>query len=1146
MKENRKDRPALTKNRRWKMCMIMKLTWSLCVFFVLSSHAETFSQQKVSMKLGETTIKEALGEFQRLTQTVVLYSDDNIEADRKVTADFDGVNVDQFLQTLLRKSGMTYKMMSDYILILPAKGQNQEMAEQVKQLTIKGTVKDKQGSPLPGVTILLKGTTLGVTTDHDGNFSFSVPQLENMVLVFNFIGMKTVEVKYTNQKSIDVTMEENAQELEEVVVTGLGDFRKESYTGVVTRIEGEELLKVANRNIIATLQVFDPSFRIMENNEMGSNPNAIPEFYIRGQSGIGNLATADLSESQLRSNPNLPLFIMDGLEIDVETLYDMDPNRIKSITLLKDAAASAIYGSKAANGVVVIETVDPKAGKFHVSYRLTGTITAPDLTSYDYMNSEEKLAAEKLAGFYTPTGTAIPILDGAAVGGQNLANDATQKLRELWSREVSIANGYDTDWMAIPLRVGYNQKHSVNIDGGNENIRYGISFGFDDQKGVMKKDYRRNFYTSLRLDYRLEKLVVINRINFSRTASKDSPYGSFGDFVKVLPFNSPYDANGEVVKNLEHGATNSAALKNPIWEGEKTKNFKGGSSRTLTDNLQINYYMNEHLRLNAQLGLTLSQRDNRNFVDPNSGTFSSTDGTGTLTKGSSESFNMSSNLMLHYNNAFNDGTNMVTASLGMTTNHSKGESLSIRYRGFPSGAMSDPMYAQEVEGKPVEEDNISRTVGFIGRVNFSHKDIYLLDGSFRMDGSSEFGKNKTFAPFFAIGGGLNLHNYAFLKGNPFLSYFKITGTYGRTGSQNFAAYASRYTYKIQTEDWYKTGMSVNLMGIGNPDLQWQIEDAFNFGLQTAFFKNTVRLNFAYYNELTKDMVSNVTLPSSVGFTTFYDNVGKMRNEGYDISVNINVIKRNDLFVNVYANTNHNKNTIMEISNSLKAYNQEVEQYYAELGSSANKLAQVEVKQRFEEGASTTAIWGMKSLGINPTDGKEVFVRRDGTITFDYEPEEQQVLGDKLSKMKGSFGINAQWRKWSMFASFMYEWGGEAYNSTLPNRVETVDLFNYNADKRVTSMRWQNFGDIAPMKNIKDRLSKTYPSSRFVQKNNIVRFNSFSLSWTENKGWVERLGLSQVQFQVNTKDLGYWSTIKRERGTDYPFAWNFDFTLAVSF
>ncbi len=1142
MKKSRRDRPVLIKNRRWKMCMIATFTCFLSVFLVFSSYAETFSQQKVSMNLGKTTIKKALTEFQRQNHTVVLYSDDSFEADRSVTANFEEVDVEQFLTTLLEESGMTYKMMSDYILIVPKKGQNEVAQVSNEMVTIKGVVKDAQGGALPGVTILLKGTTLGRATENDGTFSLTVPKQDNIVLVFSCMGMKSVEVKYTNQKSINVTMEEDDAELEEVVVTGLFDARKESYTGTVVKVEGKELLQVANRNIISAIQVFDPSFRIMENNEMGSNPNAIPEFYIRGQSGIGNLATADISESQLRSNPNLPLFIMDGLEISVETLYDMDPNRIASITLLKDAAATAIYGSKASNGVVVIETVAPEAGKFHISYRLTGTITAPDLSSYDYMNSEEKLAAESAAGFYTPDGNSIPVRDGVSIGGQSLGNDMTQKLREYWSRQLAVDNGVYTDWMSIPLRVGYNHKHSLSIDGGNDNIRYGISLGFDNQNGVMKKDFRRNFYTNLRVDYRLSNLVVINRISFNRTASKNSPYGSFSEFVKMLPFNTPYDADGNVVKNLQYGATNSTSLKNPIWEGEMTQNFNGGTSKTITENLQVNYYANEHLRVSAQLGLTLSQRNNRNFVDPNSGTFATTDGTGTLSKTTSESFNMTTNLMLHYNNSFCDGANMVTASVGMSTSHNKGEATSIRYKGFPSGNLSDPMFAQEVVGNPTEEDNVSRTIGWIGRVNFSHKDIYLLDASFRLDGSSEFGRNQTYAPFFSIGGGLNLHNYSFLKGNDIISYFKMTATYGRTGSQNFAPYASRYTYKIQTEDWFKTGMSVNLMGIGNPDLKWQIEDSYNFGLQTSFLKNLIRVNFGYYREMTKDMVSNVTIPSSVGFTTFYDNVGKMKNEGYDISVHLQLVKRKDLFVSAFANTNHNKNTIQEISNSLRTYNEEVEQYYSQVG----KLDDVKLQQRFEEGASTTAIWGMKSLGINPTNGKEVFVRRDGTITYNYEPSEQQVLGDKLSKMKGTFGFNAQWRKWSVFASFMYEWGGKAYNTTLPNRVETVDLYNQNADNRVSSMRWQEFGDISPMKSIKDRLAKTYPSSRFVQKNNFVEFNSLSLSWTENKGWVQRWGLSQVQFSVNTNDLAHWSTIKRERGTDYPFAWNVDFTLAVSF
>jgi len=357
---------------------------------------------------------------------------------------------------------------------------------------------------------------------------------------------------------------------------------------------------VSNRNIIAALQVFDPSFRIMENNEMGSNPNAVPEFYIRGQSGIGNLATSDISESQLRSNPNLPLFIMDGLEISVKTLYDLDPNRVHSITLLKDASASAIYGSKASNGVVVIETVAPKAGKFHVSYMLTGSVTAPDLRSYNYMTAEEKLATEIAAGFYSPIvyPAHIETNEGQALGGfVNMA-------RELGRRRATVMSGYDTDWMAIPLRTGYNHKHTITIDGGNDFVRYGIGFGYNAEKGVMKKDFRNNLYANLRVDLRLTNLTIINRFTYTKTDNRESPYGSFSEFVKAFPYNTPYDAEGNVVKKLQIGT--GMFLKNPLWEGEMTMNFNGGTSESFTENLQVNWYVNEHLRVDATLGLTRS------------------------------------------------------------------------------------------------------------------------------------------------------------------------------------------------------------------------------------------------------------------------------------------------------------------------------------------------------------------------------------------------------------------------------------------------------------------------------------------------------------------------------------------------------------
>lgn len=360
MKKSRKYRPVLSKNRSWKICTIMRLTLFMSIFFVFTSYGGVLSQQRVNMNLGETTIKEALTEFQRLTHKIVIYSDDNFEAARKVMANFKDVDVELFLNTLLKGSGMTYKLMEDYILILPSKLTAADSLGKLKRYTIKGIVKDSKGDVIPGVTVLIKGTTVGVATGIDGKFELTTTDSSKLVLVFSFVGMQTVEVKYSGQAAINVTMKEEVGELEDVVVTGYANVKKSSFTGNSIQVSKDELMRVSSRNVIDALQVFDPSLRMIKNNIMGSDPNTLPEFYVRGQSGIGVMELdKDLSQTSLQNNPNAPIFIMDGFEVSIEKVYDFDVNRIASMTILKDAAATAIYGSRAANGVIVIETIAP-------------------------------------------------------------------------------------------------------------------------------------------------------------------------------------------------------------------------------------------------------------------------------------------------------------------------------------------------------------------------------------------------------------------------------------------------------------------------------------------------------------------------------------------------------------------------------------------------------------------------------------------------------------------------------------------------------------------------------------------------------------------------------------------------------------------
>ena len=268
---------------------------------------------------------------------------------------------------------------------------------------IRGTVIDSNKEPIPGASIIVKGTRTGTSTNIEGEFTLDVKD-DKVTLEISFIGMKkqTLQVDATRRKSLEITLVDDVKTLEDVVVTGYSNVRKTSFTGSSTQITGDDLRKVSQTNVIDAMQSFDPSFRLMTNTQFGSDPNALPEMYIRGRSGVGvrDLDKDQLSKSNLENNPNLPTFIMDGFEVSIEKVYDLDPTRIESMTILKDAAATAIYGSRAANGVVVITTVAPKPGEVRVSYNFTGTLEMPDLRDYNLANASEKLEIERLAGLF--------------------------------------------------------------------------------------------------------------------------------------------------------------------------------------------------------------------------------------------------------------------------------------------------------------------------------------------------------------------------------------------------------------------------------------------------------------------------------------------------------------------------------------------------------------------------------------------------------------------------------------------------------------------------------------------------------------------------------------------------------------------------
>lgn len=988
--------------------------------------------------------------------------------------------------------------------------------------------------PMVGVTIRLDGHSTGVITDINGCYVLTLPEKGGLV-IYSYIGFETRKIKVTSRQKVDVQMLEATESIQEVIVTGYNSIQKESFTGNTTKIEKEDLLKVNPNNLISAIQTFDPSFRIQENLAAGSDPNSLPQFVLRGQTGIGETtlgqtSTSSISREVLSGNSNLPIFILDGFEVDVEKIYDLDMNSIHSINILKDAAATAMYGSRAANGVIVIERRAPEAGKFRVQYSGVLSAELPDLSSYNLMNAREKLETERLAGLYDSN---TPEIDPYTNG--------------YYQRLNNVLTGVDTYWLSQGLRTALNHKHSVFIDGGENDVRWGVELGFRGTEGVMKHSSRKNANAAFYVDYRIGGLQIKNKVTYTYNKSTDVPFNSFSDYSHLLPYMRLYDENGDYVRRLEKFDGASGTQVNPLYEINFYNSFDHSGYDEVTDDLSLNWRITDGLRLRGQFSVLMRNSTGDLYKDPASASYSASTGNinGEKTESTQKRTVIDGSLSLMYNNTFKGHNLNICLSSNMRQTQSTASET--RYRGFPGGDLVSSNYAAEVYGKPSSSDNTTRLVGALLTSNYTYNNIYLADLTGRIDGSSEFGSDKRWSMFWSTGAGINIHNYDFMKSNELFSMLKFRVSYGLTGKTNFSLYSAKDMYQLQTDSWYPTGYGVFLYQMGNPNLKWERKYTLDYGVEIGLWHDKIYLKASAYDERTIDLITDYTIPSSTGFTSYKENMGKVKNTGVELELRARLYSDRNWLFQLYGSFARNKNTIIEISQAMRDYNKRVEELFSGYNpesSSDSKYAKTYLK--YYEGASLTSIYGMKSLGISPTNGKEIYLRRNGDVTDVWSADEWTIIGDTAPKGQGSFGYTLSYKQLSMFASFLYTFGGDAYNNTLVSYVENADIKNDNVDKRVLLDRWQKPGDITTMKDIRDRNVTTGASSRFVQKNNTLQWSSLTMSYNFRPEQLKKLHLSGLRLSFTMNDLFYWSTIRQERGLDYPYSRSFNLTTNIIF
>ncbi len=1086
---------------------------SLCLALCFQS-AVAGTTQRVIITNKETNLDACLQQIKKQTGYNIIYLDNTVDLHAPVKENMKDIPLADALETLLRNQNVSYSIKNKTIALY-----KEDDDQQRNQRGIQLTVKSEVGIPISGASIFADQRSNAVgQTDKNGTINLIVP-INSRSLIIRHLNYQDMTLNIDRRNTYEVVLKDKENRLEESVITGIYTRDKESFTGSSATFSGKELKMVSNTNVLQALRTLDPSFSIQENNLSGSDPNVMPDVNIRGKTSVIGL------RQQFSTDPNQPLFILDGFESSINVIFDLSMDRVESITLLKDAAATAIYGSKAANGVVVVETVKPKSGQLQLSYSNNSSFGFADLTDYNLMDASEKLTFERLAGFYGPIDENGNIIDEMEAVKFN-------------TRLADIKRGVNSYWMNEPLRKAISSRHNLFAEGGDQTVRYGVGFNYGNNQGVMKGSNRQLIGGNVRIIYRLKRFSFSNNFTIDYNKS-DNNLVNFSAFSSMNPYYRKYDEFGNILKIVETfpTLTSSTNLYNPMYDFY-LKSFNNNQNTDFRNNFDADWRVLDELRLRGRLSFAKGSNKGRVFNSPFASRFESTtsENRGTYNEGNGSSKQFDFDVSSIYGKAL--GSNHyhnVNAVIGMRANLASTENSSYTVAGYRDEEYWAPKFAIGYlpGSRPSYSFNDKRSLSFYSNAGYSYRNRYLFDLNFRKDGSSLFAVQNKYTTTWAFGLAWNIHQESFMK--PLakdISLFKLRSSIGTPGNQNFDAYMTMNTYAYNLSYPNPFGLSALISNWGNPHLKWQKTLDQNYGIDLEILNKRLYINFDYFYKTTDPLLIYVEIPTSTGTSQIAQNVGAQKTKGFTGSINYRAIRRDEMLWNINLNVRNMNSTYFDIGNSLDNLNEE------------NKSRNL---QRYYDGASTTDLWSVKSLGIDPATGREVFEKKDGTQTFVHDYNDEQVLGNSTPLAEGVVGSMFAYKGFSFSANFRYRYGGQIFLNTLYSKVENISTIGLrtNQDKRALYDRWQKPGDESLFKSIS--LSEISPiSSRFMADENTFACESVSLGYESIDPWTKKLGLSSFQARMYMNEIFRISTVRNERGINYPFARTVSFSISGRF
>ncbi|OUN65148.1 hypothetical protein B5G13_11080 [Butyricimonas sp. An62] len=928
----------------WKT---MKLFIFLMCCFTFSLSANSFAQQeKVNLDLQGVSIKTLFSEIQRQTNLHFIFNTEQTEQLNKLTVKAKEESVKSVLDRVFEGTGFTYTF-RDNIIMVRFEGKN-SVQQANKEMEIRGVVKDKSGEPLPGVTVLIVGTQLGTATGMDGDFLLRVPEQDSVRLRFSFVGMKTKDVPYKkNQPALVVVLEEEAESIGEIVVTGYQQIEKRNLTSSVVTVKTSELKTIGASSIEQMLQGVVPGLSVVNTS---AAPGAAPKIRIRGTATIsGNADPLWVLDGVILEN-SVPVTAADLNSPDVMNMFNsviggINPNDIESITVLKDASATAIYGTRAANGVIVVTTKKGKANSFNIAYQHTSTVsTRPHYSDFDLLNSKERVA---LAWENYEDGLSIwsgSHYDGTA-GLEGLLNSYSRSLitREQLNTMANQLEQLNTDWFKILFRNAYTQTHNLSVSGGTEKMNYYISLNYNGEEGVDKASEYKNYGGMVKMNTELFRGVNLGALLQVDRRDREMYHSSIDLFKyavrtsRAIPL---YEDNGEL-HYYSSSVMGRSTKFNILNELANSSNESTQTDMKGIVNLSVNLF--KGLKYEGLFSYASSHSTARDYATERSAYIADIRGYAY----GEQTEDQVKDSPLPYGGEYNETTYEQRSSLirnGLTYKTSLTDELSIdvllgqefrntNYKGLSSNiygyfhdrgnSFYDPALGEttghlkrnKTTRSLVDRSNIS----YYGVVSAMFHDRYVLNANIRFDGSNLFGSNPKYRylPLWSVSGRWIISNESFLSDNEIVNNLALRASYGLRG--NIVEDSSPSIIASALPPNAVTGsFEMEIEQAPNPDLKWETTSSFNVGLEIGLFDNRLALDIDYYFDKSKDLIAYKGISSVSGFSSKYVNYADVRNQGLDISLTGTIIKTKEWGWTAAFNMGYVNNKVTKSNSSAQA------------------------------------------------------------------------------------------------------------------------------------------------------------------------------------------------------------------------------------